>query len=206
MRTSKVVAGCTLAMSCVAGLALAEGTKAPAPTTVAAPAADIVTVNMETSVGTIVLALNKTKAPNTVANFVQYANDGTLNGTIFHRVIQDFMIQGGGFTKDYRKVATRDAIRSESMNGLKNNKYTIAMARTPDPHSATNQFFINTGSDNSNLDYRPGIAWGYTVFGKVVKGFKVVDKISKVPTGAGGRFSQDAPLTPIVIKSVSVVK
>jgi len=163
-------------------------------------------VNLETNVGTIVIELNSEKAPKTVANFLRYVNDGFYNGTIFHRVIANFMIQGGGFTQDFKQKETHDPINNEANNGLKNVLGTIAMARTADPDSATSQFFINV-VDNPFLDYTASNSkgWGYTVFGKMIKGMEVVDKIREVKTGAGGRFWSDVPQEPIIIKKVSVV-
>ena len=161
-------------------------------------------VTMETSVGTITLELNDEKAPETVKNFVQYAKDGHYDGTVFHRVIDGFMIQGGGFTAEMRQKETRAPIRNEAMNGLKNKRGTIAMARTMVVDSATSQFFINL-KDNGFLDYRGPHpqAFGYAVFGHVTKGMDVVDKIAKVQTGNRG-FHQNVPVEPVVIKTVSV--
>lgn len=163
-------------------------------------------VRMQTNMGVIVLELNQEKAPASVQNFLQYVNEGFYNGTIFHRVIDGFMIQGGGFTQNLEKKDTRTPIRNEANNGLKNERGTIAMARTNDPHSATAQFFINV-VNNDFLDYRSSDArgWGYAVFGKVVEGMDVVDKIKAVPTGASGPFGRDVPRTPVVIESVSVI-
>ncbi len=164
-------------------------------------------VKMETSKGTIIIELYPDKAPKTVANFLDYVNSGSYDGTIFHRVIKDFMNQGGGFTADYKKVETKEPVPNEAFNGLKNLKYTIAMARTNAPHSATNQFFINT-ADNAFLDHteKSMRGWGYTVFAKVIEGENIVGAISRVPTGPGGPFSKDAPRTPIVIKKVTEIK
>jgi cyclophilin family peptidyl-prolyl cis-trans isomerase len=158
---------------------------------------------MQTSAGTIVIDLDSEKAPITVGNFVQYAKDGFYDGTIFHRVMNGFMIQGGGFTKDMSQKATRAPIQNEAKNGLKNLRGTIAMARLPDPHSASAQFFINH-KDNPALDYPSRDGWGYAVFGKVIKGMDVVDKIATVPTGNRGGH-QDVPLDPIVITSVKII-
>ncbi|MEN8820480.1 MAG: peptidylprolyl isomerase, partial [Abyssibacter sp.] len=154
-------------------------------TTSAAASADMVKVDMQTSAGTIVLALDADKAPATVANFVEYANDGFYDGTVFHRVIEGFMIQGGGHTESLAKKETRAPIQNEANNGLSNVRGSIAMARTNDPHSATAQFFINHG-DNGRLDFRSetSYGYGYTVFGQVVEGMDVVDKIAEMPTGA----------------------
>ena len=157
---------------------------------------------METSMGTITLELDDVKAPETVANFVQYAKDGHYDGTIFHRVIDGFMIQGGGFTKDMNQKETREPIRNEAMNGLKNLRGTIAMARTMVVDSATSQFFINL-VDNSFLDFQNPTpqGFGYAVFGKVVDGMDVVDQIAKVKTGFSGPH-QNVPEEAIVIKKV----
>ena len=161
-------------------------------------------VTMETSMGTITLELDDAKAPETVANFVQYAKDGHYDGTIFHRVIDGFMIQGGGFTKDMNQKETREPIRNEAMNGLKNLRGTIAMARTMVVDSATSQFFINL-VDNGFLDFQNPTpqGFGYAVFGKVVDGMNVVDQIAKVKTGFSGPH-QNVPEEAIVIKRVVV--
>lgn len=163
-------------------------------------------VRMETSMGDVTIELNADKAPASVANFLRYVRDGKYDGTIFHRVIKGFMNQGGGFTPEYKKMDTYEAITNEADNGLKNKRGTIAMARTNDPHSATNQFFINT-VDNAFLDHSAKSArgWGYCVFGEVVEGMSVIDRIAAVKTGAGGPFGQDVPKTPVVIKKVSVI-
>ena len=159
---------------------------------------------METSMGTITLELDDAKAPETVANFVQYAKDGHYDGTIFHRVIDGFMIQGGGFTKDMNQKETREPIRNEAMNGLKNLRGTIAMARTMVVDSATSQFFINL-VDNAFLDFQNPTpqGFGYAVFGKVVDGMDVVDQIAKVKTGFSGPH-QNVPEEAIVIKKVRI--
>ncbi|MCB1838259.1 MAG: peptidylprolyl isomerase, partial [Alcanivoracaceae bacterium] len=143
-------------------------------------------VTLDTSKGEIVLELYPDKAPATVANFLTYVQDGFYNGTVFHRIIPNFMIQGGGFDQQYQKKDTRDAIQNEADNGLGNDRGTIAMARTGDPHSATAQFFINT-VDNTPLNFtgKNPRGWGYAVFGKVIKGMDVVDAISATPTGLG---------------------
>jgi cyclophilin family peptidyl-prolyl cis-trans isomerase len=163
-------------------------------------------VRMDTSEGTVVIELNAEKAPTTVANFLRYVQDGKYDGTIFHRVIKGFMNQGGGFTAQYTKVDTYEPIINEADNGLKNKRGTIAMARTGDPNSATNQFFINT-VDNAFLDHsaKTQRGWGYCVFGEVVEGMDVMDRIAQVKTGAGGPFGQDVPKTPVVIKKVSLI-
>ena len=161
-------------------------------------------VTMETSVGTITLELNDEKAPETVKNFVQYAKDGHYDGTIFHRVIDGFMIQGGGFTKDMNQKKTREPIRNEAMNGLKNLRGTIAMARTMVVDSATSQFFINL-VDNGFLDFQSPSpqGFGYAVFGSVTDGMGVVDAIAKVKTGFSGPH-QNVPEEAIMIRKVSV--
>ncbi len=162
-------------------------------------------VDLKTNLGTIRLELYPAKAPKTVENFLQYVKDGHFNGTIFHRVIDGFMIQGGGFDKSYRQKPTRPPIENEAKNGLKNDLGTIAMARTSAPHSASSQFFIN-GKNNDFLNAANAQdGWGYTVFGKVVSGMDVVMKISKTPTGSGGPFPTDAPRDMVVIESASVV-
>ncbi|HET9405499.1 MAG TPA: peptidylprolyl isomerase [Burkholderiales bacterium] len=163
-------------------------------------------VEMKTSLGTIVLELYPDKAPLTVENFLQYAKDGHYNGTLFHRVIPGFMIQGGGFDAGFQQKPVRKPVKNEAANGLKNQVGTIAMARTPDPHSATAQFFINV-SDNASLDFRFPTAegYGYTVFGKVVKGMDVVSRIVKVPTGPGPAPHANVPLKPVVIESARLV-
>jgi cyclophilin family peptidyl-prolyl cis-trans isomerase len=162
-------------------------------------------VELKTNRGAIVIELYPEKAPKTVANFLQYAKDGHYNGTIFHRVMDGFMIQGGGFDKDMNQKKTRAPIQNEAANGLKNELYTVAMARTPDPHSASAQFFINV-KDNAFLNYREATpqGYGYAVFGKVVAGKDVVDKIAKVPTG-NARGHQNVPREPIVIESAVVL-
>ena len=159
---------------------------------------------METSMGTITLELDDEKAPETVKNFVRYAKEGHYDGTIFHRVIDGFMIQGGGFTKDMNQKETHEPIRNEAMNGLKNLRGTIAMARTMVVDSATSQFFINL-IDNDFLDFQNPSpqGFGYAVFGKVTDGMDVVDKIAKVKTGFAGSY-QNVPEEPIVIKRVTV--
>ena len=160
---------------------------------------------IETSMGTITLALDEEKSPATVANFVQYAKDGHYNGTIFHRVINGFMIQGGGFTKEMNQKPTREPIRNEAMNGLKNKRGTIAMARTMVIDSATSQFFINL-VDNDFLDFTSPTpqGFGYAVFGEVIDGMAVVDAIAKVKTGFAGPH-QNVPETPVIIRKVTVV-
>ncbi|MCB1802422.1 MAG: peptidyl-prolyl cis-trans isomerase [Gammaproteobacteria bacterium] len=169
-----------------------------------AVAAEPVRVLMVTSKGNIELVLDAENAPITVGNFLAYVDDGYYDGTIFHRVIENFMIQGGGLTGDMQKKDTRDPIENEAKNGLKNRRGTIAMARTGAPHSATSQFFINH-QDNANLDYPSFDGWGYAVFGEVTDGMDVVDTIAQVPTGMrDGRT--DVPREPVTIISVSRVE
>ena len=157
-------------------------------------------VDIKTNVGTIRLELYPAKAPKTVENFLQYAKDGHYNGTIFHRVIDGFMIQGGGFEPGMKQKPAGKAIKNEADNGLKNDRYTLAMARTSDPHSATAQFFINV-ADNAFLNHTAQTpqGWGYAVFGRVTEGKDVVDKIKKVATGSRG-MHQDVPNDDVVIE------
>jgi cyclophilin family peptidyl-prolyl cis-trans isomerase len=165
------------------------------------------TVIMETSLGSITLELDNAKAPLTVTNFLAYADAGFYDDTIFHRVIRDFMIQGGGYTADLKQKPTRPAVKNEAANGLKNLRGTIAMARTRMVDSASSQFFINL-KDNAFLDHRAPTpdAFGYAVFGKVVKGMDVVDRIATVQTRAVNQIFQDMPVETVVIKSVRRVK
>jgi peptidyl-prolyl cis-trans isomerase B (cyclophilin B) len=164
-------------------------------------------VEMKTSAGAVRIELYADKAPKSVANFLQYAQDGFYNGLVFHRVINGFMIQGGGHYPDLReKKAERPPIENEAGNGLKNEIGTLAMARKPDPHSATAQFFINVG-DNAFLNFREAspTGFGYAVFGKVTQGMEVVMRIAHSPTGPGGTFPKDVPQQPIVIESISLI-
>jgi peptidyl-prolyl cis-trans isomerase B (cyclophilin B) len=162
-------------------------------------------IKLHTNFGVIGVELNAEKAPNTAKNFQQYVEEGHYNGTIFHRVIGNFMIQGGGFEPGMNQKPTRDPIDNEAANGLKNKKYTLAMARTNDPHSATAQFFINV-VDNDFLDFKSpsGNGWGYCVFAEVVEGKDVVDKIKGVKTGRSG-FHQDVPVEDVIIEKAEVV-
>lgn len=164
-------------------------------------------VKIETSKGTIVLELYPEKAPKTVANFLEYVRTGHYFGTTFHRVIPGFMIQGGHFQSDFQMPPTRSPIPNEAANKLKNLRGTIAMARTGDPNSATDQFFINL-KNNDFLDYRNDTAdgIGYCVFGKVVEGMDVVDAIAKVPTGSGGPFPKDVPRPAVVMKGATLLE
>ncbi|MBP6565400.1 MAG: peptidylprolyl isomerase [Burkholderiales bacterium] len=167
-------------------------------------------VELDTTAGKIVLQLDASAAPKTVENFIAYVKSGHYDGTQFHRVIPGFMVQGGGYTTDYAQKPTRPPVKNEaeqaSKAGLVNAPGTIAMARTSDPHSASSQFFINVG-DNKFLNYRESTVqgYGYTVFGKVVSGMDVVEKMAKAPTGAGGPFPKDVPVEKILIKSAKVV-
>jgi peptidyl-prolyl cis-trans isomerase B (cyclophilin B) len=162
-------------------------------------------VDLQTSAGTIRIELDEAKAPASAANFLAYVRKGHYDGTVFHRVIKGFMVQGGGFDTGMKQKPSGAPIDNEANNGLKNDKYTLAMARTSDPHSATAQFFINT-VDNDFLNFRSPTAqgWGYAVFGKVVSGTEVVDAIEQVRTGRSG-FHDDVPLQPVVIEKAVVV-
>ena len=163
------------------------------------------TVQMKTSAGAIRIELDDEKAPLSVANFLAYVAKGHYDGTVFHRVIKGFMVQGGGFEPGMQQRPTGNSIRNEASNGLKNDKYTVAMARTSDPHSATAQFFINA-ADNAFLNFKSetGPGWGYAVFGKVVKGSEIVDAIEQVRTGNKGGHS-DVPLDDVTITRATVV-
>ncbi len=167
-------------------------------------AADAPQVLLKTSMGDITLELYPEKAPKSVANFLDYVKGGHYNGTIFHRVIGNFMVQGGGFDKDMKQKPTNPPIENEAKNGLKNEPYTLAMARTSAPHSASAQFFINV-NDNSFLNHPGQDGWGYAVFGKVVKGKEVVDKIKAVETTSSGMY-QNVPAKPVLIESASISK
>nr|WP_264755631.1 peptidylprolyl isomerase [Psychrobacter sp. Marseille-P5312] len=162
-------------------------------------------VQLDTNMGAIVIELNEEKAPKTVENFLNYVKSGHYDGTIFHRIIDGFMIQGGGMDAEMNEKATNAPIENEADNGLKNDKGTIAMARTQDPHSATSQFFINV-KDNDFLNHsgKNMQGWGYTVFGKVTSGMDVIDKMRGVPTGRFGMHA-DVPKEPIVINSATIV-
>lgn len=167
---------------------------------------DMPYVELETTMGNIVIELNQEKAPNTVVNFLEYVKSGHYDGTIFHRVIDGFMIQGGGMDANMKEKSTNAPIQNEADNGLKNEVGTIAMARTSDPHSATAQFFINV-KDNSFLNFsgKNPQGWGYAVFGKVIEGMDIVNKIKGVPTGKYG-FHADVPTTPVVITHAKVIE
>ena len=164
-------------------------------------------VALTTSLGRMVIELYPDKAPKSVENFLQYVRDGYYNGTIFHRVIDGFMIQGGGFTADLQLKPMRPPIENEAQNGLSNQRGTLAMARTGEPHSAQAQFFINV-VDNPRLDFvseQSGFTWGYAVFGKVVEGLDVVDRIRVVETGGQGPFARDVPLQPVLIENAELL-
>ena len=175
-----------------------------------ATAADDITqkhVKLETSEGNIVLELDITRAPLSVLNFLKYVRSGHYDGTIFHRVIKNFMIQGGGFTPEIERKKTNAPILNEADNGLKNLRGTIAMARTNDPHSGTTQFFINV-VDNPFLDHKSKTprGWGYAVFGHVIKGMNVVDKIRNLPTGPNGPFQSDVPVKMVMIHKATIIE
>ncbi|TMH80137.1 MAG: peptidyl-prolyl cis-trans isomerase [Betaproteobacteria bacterium] len=191
-------------LNLIAPIALTVGAHAYAAEPAAPAPAAPTRVALETSEGRIVVELRADKAPKTVANFLQYVNDSFYDGTIFHRVIAGFMIQGGGFDAAMVEKPTRPPIPIESNNGLKNVRGAVAMARTGDPNSATAQFFINV-VDNARLDYPSFDGHGYTVFGNVVEGMQVVDKIRAVPTGRRGSF-ENVPASPVVIKTARVAK
>lgn len=161
-------------------------------------------VKMQTSLGEFTIELENEKAPETVRNFLGYVNSGFYDGTIFHRVMDGFMVQGGGFEPGMKQKKVNDPIQNEANNGLKNETYTLAMARTSAPHSATAQFFINV-SNNSFLDYPGQDGWGYCVFGKVVEGTDVVDKIRKVKTGNSG-MHQNVPVEDVIITKAEVIE
>ena len=163
-------------------------------------------VKLHTNMGDMVIELNAEKAPKTVENFLSYVKEGFYDNTIFHRIINNFMIQGGGFDVGMKQKSTHASIENEADNGLKNDRYTLAMARTGDPHSATAQFFINV-ADNEFLNFTSPTAngWGYAVFGKVVEGTDVVDKIKEVKTGNKG-FHQDVPLEDVILEKASIIE
>jgi len=165
--------------------------------------ANLPVVALKTNMGTITLELYPDKAPKTVANFLRYVKEDFYANTLFHRVIKDFMIQGGGFTPNYQQKPTHEPIENEADNGLEHVPGTLAMARTQDPHSATAQFFINVNNNNFlNHSSKTVQGWGYTVFGKVTEGMDIVNKISQIKTGQGGPFPTDVPQQPIVIENI----
>jgi len=203
MKQSLITLLCALSLS-FTGHAVAKPPKTEKKPVTASQTAP--QVKLHTSLGDVVIQLNPEKAPETVKNFLVYVNDGHYNGTIFHRVIPGFMAQGGGFTEKWEQKPTKAPVKNEADNGLLNKRGAIAMARTSDPQSATAQFFINY-ADNAFLDYKSPTpqSWGYAVFGEVVQGMDVVDKMATVPTGRGGPMPTDVPQTPIVIQKASVV-
>jgi cyclophilin family peptidyl-prolyl cis-trans isomerase len=186
-------------------LVLATGLAVPAmaQSTLPAAAAGPVQVRMTTSLGAFTVEIDPVRAPLTAANFLQYVRDGHYDGTIFHRVIGSFVIQGGGHLPDGSEKPTRPAVPNESGNGLSNRRGTIAMARVEAPHSGTAQFYINV-TDNLALDPSPS-RWGYAVFGRVVSGMDIVDRIASSATGARGPFTEDTPLEPVLIEQATVV-
>ena len=191
-------------LTLLAGLTLTAGSLG-APQLAAADDAAVqhTQVKVVTNLGDMIIELYPDKAPVTVENFLKYVDDGYYEGTIFHRVIEGFMIQGGGFTLGFDKKQTRDPIQNEADNQLKNDRFTVAMARTQAPHSASAQFFINV-EDNEFLNHRSKdiAGWGYTVFGKVIEGQDIADWIGKTPTGPAGPFGKDVPTNPIVIEKI----
>lgn len=196
----------TLAFCALAGICLAQDLNQPKTEDKTAMTAKGTNpqITFETNKGTITVELYADKAPQSVANFLQYAKDGHYENTIFHRVIPGFVVQGGGFTVDFKQKPTRAPVKIESDNGLSNARGTLSMARTSDPNSATSQFYINL-TDNKSLDYRSPTpsGYGYTVFGKVIEGMDVVDQIAKVKTVTNG-MHQDVPLDPIEIEKVTI--
>ena len=200
---------CTLALTAI--VPATAGAQPAAPSTPSTtegtkPMSTTPRVKLQTNQGAIVITLDAEKAPKTVENFLSYVKSGFYDGTIFHRVIDGFMIQGGGFEPGLKQKPTQAPIENEANNGLKNDKYTLAMARTSDPHSATAQFFINV-ADNDFLNFTSPTpnGWGYAVFGKVVEGTEVVEQIKGVKTGTKG-FHQDVPVQDVVIEKATVVE
>ena len=195
----------TTVLACVSATAVAQGTPASAATTAAAPVAHP-QVKLHTSMGDIVIELFPDKAPKTVANFLQYVKNGFYEGTVFHRAIPGFLVQGGLYTRQLTPKRTQPPIPDEANNGLSNLRGTVSAARGPDPDSATAQFFFNI-VDNPRLDYvgnQNGMTWGYAVFGKVISGMDVVDKIDNLPTGPQGPFIGDVPRPLPVIEGVTL--
>lgn len=197
-----------LSLLLVPAAAFAQTAATPAAKPAEAPERAAPRVLFKTTVGEFTVELYPDKAPKTVDNFLQYVKDGFYNGTAFHRVVDNFMVQGGGFTRELKHKPTRPAIANEANNGLSNLRGAIAMARTMDPHSATAQFFINV-VDNPRIDYtgdQNAQTWGYAVFGKVVSGMETIDKIKSLPTGAAGPFLVEAPSPLPVIEKAELVK
>jgi len=203
---AKLLASSLLALSLIGGNAIAHEHAKKDNSTNSTTKTDTTMVTLKTSHGDIEIELNADKAPHSVENFLQYVKDGHYDGVIFHRVISNFMVQGGGFDADMNQKPTRGPVVNEANNGLKNDKYTLAMARTNDPHSASAQFFINT-KDNDFLNFKSESpsGWGYAVFGKVVSGTDVVDKIEGVRTGQVGPYG-DVPMEPVVIESATIAE
>ncbi len=202
---------CLLAFAAPAAPQAPKKAPAPAPKAQAAapkvqtPPAVNPRVLLDTTKGKIVIELYPGKAPKTVKNFLDYVKSGQYNGEIFHRVIPGFMAQGGGFTPDMKEKPTRAPVQNEAKNGLSNERGTVAMARTADPHSASAQFFINVANNGAGLDSgKAADGWGYTVFGKVVEGMEAVDAIVAVPTTTKGPYG-DVPVDPIIIRKASIV-
>lgn len=189
----------TLALS----LALAAGTWSAPAGAQAAPGATATRVRVDTNLGSFVIELEDERAPLTVANFLNYVRSGFYSGTVFHRVINNFIAQAGGYDEKYQPKTPEAPVVNESGNGLSNRRGTVGLARTDAPHSGNAQFFLNL-ADNEDLDPTP-LRWGYAVFGKVVDGLEVVDRIGHVPTGADGPFEKDAPLEKIVIRRIEIV-
>jgi peptidyl-prolyl cis-trans isomerase B (cyclophilin B) len=194
--------GCALALACGPAGAASN----PSNPSQGKPMSTHPHVKLHTNKGDMLIELDADKAPKTVENFLSYVKEGFFDGTIFHRVINNFMIQGGGFEPGMKQKPTHAPIENEANNGLKNNRYTLAMARTSDPHSATAQFFINV-ADNDFLNFTAPTSngWGYAVFGRVIEGTEVVDEIKKVKTGNKG-FHQDVPVDDVIIESATLVE
>lgn len=190
----------------IAGIFQGSATANPLTSTEGTSMSTTPRVKLQTSQGDLLIELNQEKAPESVANFLNYVNKGFYDGTVFHRVINNFMIQGGGFEVGMKQKPADAPVKNEADNGLKNEKYTLAMARTSDPHSATAQFFINV-ADNDFLNFTAPTpnGWGYAVFGKVIEGTEVVDALKAVPTGTKG-FHQDVPTTDVIIEKATVVE
>jgi cyclophilin family peptidyl-prolyl cis-trans isomerase len=198
-----LIAVVALLVATIAAGAEQPPSAAPDAAPLAAPAPVHTRVRIVTSMGTMVFELEDQRSPITVANFLSYVRAGQYEGTIFHRVIANFVVQGGGYLPDLSKRPTRDAIANESGNGLRNTRGTIGMARTDEPHSAHAQFFFNL-ADNPDLDPLP-TRWGYTVFGHIVQGLDVLDRIGNVATGAAGELKEDVPLKPVIIEKIEIV-
>nr|WP_236844327.1 MULTISPECIES: peptidylprolyl isomerase [unclassified Bordetella] len=201
------IAACGVALAIVPVAASAQSAASSTPSTEGTtPMSTSSRVKLQTNQGDIVITLDAEKAPKTVENFLSYVKNGFYNGTIFHRVIDGFMIQGGGFEPGLKQKPTQAPIENEANNGLKNDKYTLAMARTSDPHSATAQFFVNV-ADNDFLNFTAPTpnGWGYAVFGKVTEGTDVVDKIKGVKTGNSG-FHQNVPTEDVIIEKAEIVE